>query len=159
MPRSRIPLLDRLLSRRNITERGCWEYTGSLINAGYGMTYDATKKKYVKVCIYFYEHTVGPVPIGKILDHVCMNRACFNPAHLEPVTFRENVLRGTGPTAINARKTSCHNGHPYVEGSFKYELGDVGRRCLICQRERTKRYWIAERERRNKRRAAHLISG
>lgn len=145
----RRPLLERLLERRHITESGCWEYTGSTVMQGYGVTYDVNTKRYVKVCIYVYQRLIGSVPKGLILDHTCNNRACFNPAHLEPVTFKENVLRGSGPTAINARKTACHNGHPYVEGSFKYELGTVGRRCLICQRERNKRYWLAELTRRN----------
>lgn len=123
---------------------------------GYGVTYDVSRKHHVKVCIYVYERLVGRVPKGLILDHTCNNRACFNPAHLEPVTFKVNVLRGTGPTAINARKTACNNGHPYVEGSFRYEQGNIGRRCLICQRERSKRYWSEELGRRNQSRKQNV---
>ncbi len=57
---------------------------------------------------------VGQIPSGLTLDHLCRVRNCVNPAHLEPVTHRENTLRGDGVTAINARKTSCHRGHPFA---------------------------------------------
>jgi hypothetical protein len=71
-------------------------------------------------------HVFGPRPKGMDVDHLCRNHACYRLSHLELVTHRENVLRGNGPTAINARKTGCLRGHgPYPEGK---------RRCQVCTR-------------------------
>lgn len=61
-----------------------------------------------------YEMLRGPVPDDLTLDHLCRVRHCVNPAHLEPVSNRENVLRGVGPTAENARRTHCRRGHPFA---------------------------------------------
>jgi hypothetical protein len=77
------------------------------------------------------------------LDHLCNNRRCFNPAHLRQATIKDNVLRSeTGLSAINARKTACINGHPFVPGSFivqTFKNRGPKRRCKICDRERDRR--------------------
>ena len=65
-----------------------------------------------RVC---YELFVGEIPEGLTLDHLCRRRNCVNPIHLEPVTLRENTIRGVGPSAQNAKKTVCSNGHEYTE--------------------------------------------
>ena len=81
-----------------------------------------------------YEQMVGPIPEGLTLDHLCRNRACVNPDHLEPVTMRVNVLRGVGFAGKNARKTHCLRGHAYdAENTRHY---GPRRRCRACERLR-----------------------
>lgn len=112
---------------------GCWLFTGSLFN-GYGYGYDERTKKTRLAHRIVYELLVGPVPGGLQIDHLCRNRACVNPQHMEPVTLGENVLRGIGPTAINARKTRCVRGH-------KYSHRDKNQRfCRECRDLAVKRY-------------------
>jgi hypothetical protein len=79
-----------------------------------------------------YELFVGPIPFGQTVDHVCRNRRCVNVLHMEIVTQRVNTLRGDGPSALNARKTSCPRGHAYTTQS----AGRKGwqRVCHTCQR-------------------------
>ena len=76
-----------------------------------------------------YRLAVGPVPDGKVLDHLCRNPSCINADHLEPVTMRENILRGTGPTAMNAAKTHCVRGHDLTV-TARVERGR--RVCVEC---------------------------
>ncbi|MFF5643006.1 HNH endonuclease signature motif containing protein [[Kitasatospora] papulosa] len=75
----------------------------------------------------------GPIPAGTELDHLCRNRACVAPGHLEAVTHRENVLRGTSPPAICAAKTHCINGHEFTAENTVIRP-DGNRRCRICKR-------------------------
>lgn len=111
-----------------IQENGCWDWV-ALDPEGYGRWSQrrGTKMAHRRI----YELLRGPIPKGLTIDHLCRNRACCNPDHLEPVTFLENVMRGHGPAAQNARKTHCPQGHPYnairVDGKLR------GRRCSVCE--------------------------
>ena len=96
-----------------------------------------------------YEVRIGPIPDGMVIDHLCRNRACINPAHMEPVTNRENVLRGTGPSAQHARKTHCNYGHAYDDQNTMHRRGR--RHCRKCALRAT-------REWRERVRAAALAS-
>jgi hypothetical protein len=71
-----------------------------------------------------------------VLDHLCRERHCFNPAHLESVTHRQNILRGTAPSVDNYLKTHCKHGHPFDETNTVWRRGH--RQCLICDRRRGK---------------------
>ena len=85
-----------------------------------------------------YELVKGPISDGLQIDHLCRNRACINPDHLEAVTQRENILRGEGVAALNARKTHCPQGHAYDEENTLILTGRQAgaRRCQICARDR-----------------------
>lgn len=85
-----------------------------------------------------YKALVGPIPAGLDLDHLCRNRACCNPAHLEPVSRWENLMRGDTPARRNAAKTHCSKGHPF-EGANLYIRPSRGtRECRICKAERVR---------------------
>lgn len=87
---------------------------------------------------YSYEELIGPVPTGLTLDHLCRNRACVNPSHLEPVTHRVNILRGESPSAKNAVKTHCPAGHR-LAGEHLYIRPATGvRACYTCIKRRKK---------------------
>jgi hypothetical protein len=79
-----------------------------------------------------YEHFTGPIGEGLQLDHLCRNRACVNPAHLEAVSQTVNLMRGMGPAAVNARKTHCPKGHAY-DSDNTYIIPSTGTRiCRQC---------------------------
>jgi hypothetical protein len=113
----------------------CWEWTAGKNVDGYGkFNLAGDEATCVLAHRWLYEHRVGPVPEGMELDHLCRNRACVNPDHLEPVAHVENVLRGVSQWALNAAKTHCVKGHPYTpENTARQANG--GRRCRTCQRE------------------------
>jgi hypothetical protein len=107
----------------------CWLWTGSLDRHGYGKVGAHGEGLAHRLS---YVLNVGPIPEGLTLDHLCRNPRCVNPAHLEPVTGRENKLRGIGFAAQNAAKEACPLGHP-LSGENLYEHG--GRRgCRACRR-------------------------
>jgi hypothetical protein len=104
---------------------GCWEWQGPLDN-GYGTFGSIPAHRYA------YKMLVGPIPFGLDIDHLCRNRACVRPDHLEPVTRRVNLLRGVGFPAINAAKKECPHGHEYDASNTQNWRG--GRFCRECKR-------------------------
>ena len=124
------PLDERLMERVRVDGDGCWMWLGHIDPAGYGRI----KKPGSRVPSYThrvsYELHVGPIPPGLQIDHLCRNRACLNPAHLEVVTLVENVMRGFGLPARNARKTHCKHGHEFTEANTQRSEAD--RACRAC---------------------------
>lgn len=123
-------LLERIVARVVVTRAGCWEWTGAQDDKGYGQVrVDGCVRRTHQVT---YEATVGPIPTGLEPDHLCRNRLCCNPAHLEPVTHQENCRRRT------VLITECPQGHRYDEKNTR--VGRDGRRdCRACDRERKRR--------------------
>jgi hypothetical protein len=115
---------------------GCWMWTGPTDGGRY--PYPRASVPSIGVVgahRAVYELLVGPIPDGLTLDHLCRHPMCVRPDHMEPVTLRENVLRGNGPPARNARKTVCKWGHPLIPGTY-YVAGDGQRLCKECRRLR-----------------------
>ena len=79
-----------------------------------------------------YELEHGSIPDGYHIDHLCLNHSCVRPDHMELVSQRENTLRGTGPTAVNARKTHCPKGHPLSGDNLYIYPSTGGRACRTC---------------------------
>jgi hypothetical protein len=93
---------------------------------------------------------VEPVPKGLTIDHLCRNRACVNPAHMEVVTNRVNIMRGDTPAARNAARTHCAHGHPFDESNTYHRAGkkgQAGRDCRACIRQRVRDYIQRKKER------------
>ena len=86
-----------------------------------------------------YELTKGPILKGLTLDHLCRVRSCLNPNHLEPVSSKENTLRGHSIMVTRAAQTHCINGHPFT-GEHLYIPPDGGRSCRTCKRLRMRAY-------------------
>lgn len=136
-------LPDQFRSHIRVTESGCWEWTGSTSQGGYGrVRYRGSMQQAHRVC---YELLIGSIPEELTVDHLCRNTTCVNPAHLEVVSMRENLLRSNGVGGVNARKTHCPKGHPYSpENTYRVKGGH--RRCRTCVRER---WMVSERRRRH----------
>ncbi len=120
-----------LLRHREVTTAGCWEWTGARNPTGYGhMNYRSGYPHRVA-----YELMVGPIPKGLTIDHLCRNRACFNPQHLEAVSLRENIMRSpTALAAINARRTNCKRGHLFDGKNTIARPNGTGRECRACKK-------------------------
>jgi hypothetical protein len=116
---------------------GCWEWTASKAH-GYGQF--GVRAGDVRMAHrYAYEYLVAPIPVDLQIDHLCRNRRCVNPAHLEPVTLVENVMRGIGPGAVNARKTHCLHGHAFDEANT-YTDKSGRRQCRTCRRRNNRKH-------------------
>ena len=119
----------------------CWNWIGKLNNTGYGYSiFNGNQELTHRLMYALY---ITPIPKGlpwkiPVINHICNNRSCCNPKHLELTSLKNNILKGNGPTAINARKIYCLNNHLLP---IKSNRRDGGRRCLICQKAKDKIYW------------------
>jgi hypothetical protein len=128
-------LADSFWKRVDVCSKDeCWPWLAST-NQGYGRFFYPSKKS-MRAHVFAYKLLVGPIPDGLRLDHLCRNRLCVNPNHLEPVTHKENVLRGVGITAKNAQKTHCERGHPLSGTNLLLReqgaYGGIHRQCRTC---------------------------
>lgn len=103
-----------------VSDDSCWLWCGGVKSNGYGRWSRWYAHRFA------YELCVGPIPKDLTIDHLCRQRSCVNPAHMEIVTRGENVLRGFGPSAKNKRMTTC------VQGHILLQRGKGKRRCRIC---------------------------
>lgn len=134
------------LKRVQILPTGCWKWTGSCHpDNEYG-------RFWISAHASRQAHRLGflwsgrDVPDDLVLDHLCRNRWCVNPDHLEPVTLVENVMRGESIWAQNARKTHCLRGHEFTAENTWISKNNE-RHCRECSR-------IRKREARARRRLA-----
>ncbi len=120
---------EQRIERRSKRVEGCILWTGCRGASGYGsITFNA---KTYTAHSFVWQLKYGPIPKGLQIDHLCRNRGCINTEHMELVTLKENVLRGIGITAINAKKTHCIYGHEFnTENTYITRQGF--RRCKIC---------------------------
>ena len=123
---------------------GCWEWKYGFTSKGYGQAnYDG---KHGTAHRIVYQLLVGPIPKGLFLDHLCRNRKCVRPEHLEPVTSRENNLRSTGPAAVNAAKSHCKYGHEFTPENTKSKPSRPNSRiCRTCKRAEGRDYQRRQR--------------
>lgn len=133
------PTNARFLEKVSQTD-GCWTWGGYVDPKGYGV-FGINSRQLVKAHRFSYELHVGPIPEGMQLDHLCRVRHCVNPAHLEPVTNRENVIRGN---AARPQRQACQRGHPFDEQNTY--IDHKGRRqCRACRRAAVQRYQSREK--------------
>lgn len=106
----------------------CIDWAGRLNRQGYGrIGWDLAHRR-------AYEQSVGPVPDGMELDHLCRNARCVNPDHLEPVTREENMRRRS------EAQTHCKHGHEFTPENTYPRPKDGRRQCRACNREAVRRY-------------------
>ena len=123
---------DRFWSKVCKTEN-CWHWVGTMQkDSPYGHFWH--KGKLVRPHRFSYELLVGTIPEKLTIDHLCKNTLCVNPNHLEPVTIKENILRGDSFAAKNARKTHCKRGHKFTEKNTRKWRGKrICRRCATLR--------------------------
>jgi hypothetical protein len=159
------------LSQHVVTDHGCWIGPWKPESNGYVRIWlrpcdrKAGAGEYELVHRRSYETFVGPIPPAHEVDHICLNRACFNPTHLVAVLGHQNILRSAAPSGVNSRKTRCIRGHPFTPDNTRIIIernGDPGRSCRKCERvyerETRGRYQADKNRRRRERRAQNRPS-
>lgn len=111
----------------------CWVWTGALNPGGYGQIKEGGRVQ--NAHRLFYQLSGHHIPDGYEVDHLCRNRWCVNPAHLEAVSKFTNFIRGNSPAARNARKTHCPRGHPLILGNLTGPKSSPSARgrCKTCR--------------------------
>jgi hypothetical protein len=132
---------------------GCWHWTGAHYPNGYARAY---RRKCVPMLGYAHRYsyffTHGTIPDGLVIDHMCNNRGCVNPTHLQAITQRANILKGIGLCAENAKKFFCKRGHVLPE------IGPDGRRsCIPCRNLLTRRQYVRQKQRGGKRVGTKMV--
>ena len=116
----------------------CWIFTDGADKDGYGVFWVNELHRAARAPRVAYELYVGPIPGGLTIDHLCRNRICVRPDHLEPVPIRINTLRGNGLSAKNAVATHCKNGHEFTpETTYIRSRDGYSRQCKTCIFART----------------------
>lgn len=152
MPKMTPLQLARMLSkvRFRTDPNSCWLWLGGKTRDGYGVLKLYKDSKWyatARAHRVLYEAMIGRIPDGLVIDHLCRNRACCNPGHMEIVTIATNVMRGTSPAAIAAQKDHCARGHKYTKVTTLWATAIRAnkkpkrfRMCRICKRDNERRY-------------------
>ena len=138
------PIRDRLLVGTEQLQNGCWQWKGALDKSGYGhISIPGASRSNRKKLAHrvSYQTFVGPIPDGNPIDHLCQNRGCINPTHLEPVSQKLNnqrsITKGHSIVNVHHAKTHCPHGHAYDLLNtyfFKNKEGYTLRMCRNCNR-------------------------
>lgn len=128
-----------MASLHSITLDDCWHFAGYIMPNGYGKLPNQTLAHRT-----MYEVEVGEIPEGLHIDHLCRNRRCINPKHLEPVTAKENTIRGFGLAAQRSKQTHCTNGHLFEANNIYYHPKRNTRNCKKCVYIRGKKRTLVE---------------
>lgn len=132
-----MPNFEKILSKNVKITEGCWLWIASKSKNGYGKI--VFEKKHTSAHRVIYQHFKGLIPKGMVIDHLCRNKICVNPSHLEAVTQKENILRGFSPASLNSKKTICKNGH-FLSGKNLYVTPNGRRNCVICRQNSSKKH-------------------
>lgn len=138
-----MPSFEQRFFAKVTWDHDCWRWTGFHDACGYGRAFvDGKVRMAHRVA---FEFLVGPIPKDKEIDHLCRNRGCVNPLHLQPVSHKENMRRGLAGAHLLA-KTHCPAGHEYEGNARKTFVIDADgtrhqmRACRLCGRTRTAAY-------------------
>jgi|SRR3990167_1603337 len=136
--KNRIPLKIRFWKKVKKTKT-CWIWLGNKNSTtGYGVVINNKKPYSAHRLAYMWSK--GQIPINLEIDHLCRKRDCVNPKHLEAVTHRENILRGMGVAAQNAKKIYCNSGHKFTKKNTYLRKKRFGRACKKCVARRSYLY-------------------
>lgn len=125
---------QRFFEKVHKAETGCWEWTAFLDHNGYGKFLGADGRVRMAHRVW-YEHEHGTLSERLQLDHLCRNRKCVNPEHLDPVVAWVNNARSESPSAQHLRAEECPRGHAYDDANTYWRPDGKGRGCRQCRRE------------------------
>jgi hypothetical protein len=116
---------------------GCWQWTGCLHRLGYGnlaINHPPVRSYSLMAHRVAYTLLIGPIPEDMTVDHLCRNRGCVNPDHMQIVTLKENIHRSFHPNQISRRSGACRKGHREFRVDRRQQV------CKVCERESQARY-------------------
>lgn len=143
-------MLARFFKKVRLADSGCWEWIGGKSSAGYGSFSLPPEHRHTSAHRIGYSWFVGPVSKSEVVDHLCRNVGCVNPAHLEAVSQSVNVARGL----TGQQRPTCKRGHAMTPDNvvMQTNYGERFRTCRICRA-------LRETRRREKRRALAELGG
>jgi hypothetical protein len=130
--RNETQLRGHILRMKIVSCDGCWVWLGSVNDGGYGRIGIKGSSNTKLAHRVSFELFIGPIRPRMTIDHLCRVHGCVNPAHMEVVTQKVNVLRGVSLNADNARKTHCVRGHPFDASNTYFYPNSTSRACRIC---------------------------